>query len=87
MHWHPPDLGDIFGVFWWFEIVDDAGGRGLKSVVVPGDIQAPARGLVFEAVAAVAWCPESDFFGKNRLVVECSDYTRVVTCLIEIGLN
>ena len=87
MHWHPPDLGDIFGVSWWFEIVDDAGGDDLKPGAVPEGIQALARGLVFVMFGVVVWCLASDFFGKYRLVVECSDYTRMVTCLIEIGLN
>lgn len=56
--------------------------------VFPGDapVGAPVEDPVWvEVVAAVD--PAFDFVGKSHPAVGYTDYTRKVTCLIEIGLN
>lgn len=84
--WFLPGLGKKLSVFGVVVCVDARDKGDWKvGVVLQQDAPVPAPALAWEMV--VVGCPVFGFCEMNHRAVGYTDYTRVVTCLIEIGLN
>ena len=80
-------MEDRFGVFGMWQSVADGDRDGLKPAESQWDTQAPVGVAAWEAVVVVVCAPAFGSCDKSRPVEEYTDYTRMVTCLIGIGLN